>query len=327
MQLVCFGDSNTYGYDPRSYFGSRYPSEIRWVNLLAQETGWSVRNEGQNGREIPEVPSEFLLKDLEKADALVIMLGSNDLLQTMSAETAARRMEHFLRQLPSLPTLLVAPPPMIRGAWVTDDQLLVESRNLTEAYRLMACKLDVAFADAGEWGVELLFDGVHFSEKGHQAFFRGISAALNRGFIREVRKRPALLRNQLLDVWESSVRASHTFLTEADLRDLIPTVQKALTTVSHLVVLEQGKLPVGFMGITDQTLEMLFLDPAVTGQGHGRRLLEWGIRHFHIHETCVNEQNPNAVGFYRHMGFRTERRTETDQQGRPFPLLYLRRED
>ena len=326
MQLLCFGDSNTYGYDPRSYFGSRYPAEIRWVNLLAQATGWSIRNEGQNGREIPEAPSEFFLKDCSKADALVIMLGSNDLLQTVSADIAAARMERLLTQLPPIRTLLVAPPPMIRGAWVTDDRLLLESRKLAELYRALAQKLDLTFADAGEWGVELLFDGVHFSEAGHQAFFRGIHAALERGFIREAQKRPTALRSRLLDVWESSVRATHTFLKEADLQEIAPEVQAALSTVPHLVVLEQGDLPIGFLGVSNQTLEMLFLEPSLIGQGQGRRLTEWAIRHFAIRETCVNEQNPQAVGFYQHLGFRPYQRTETDQQGRPFPLLYLRRE-
>lgn len=326
MQLICFGDSNTYGFDPRSYFGSRYPAETRWVNLLAQATGWSIRNEGQNGREIPPVPSEFLLKDCAKTDALVIMLGSNDLLQTMRADTAADRMERFLTQLPPIRTLLVAPPPMIHGTWVTDDRLLTESRKLADLYRALAQKLDLAFADAGEWGIELLFDGVHFSEAGHQAFFRGIHAVLERGFIREVQKRPAALRSRLLDVWESSVRASHTFLTESDLREIAPQVQTALSTVPHLVVLEQGDLPMGFLGVNGQTLEMLFLDSSLMGQGQGRRLMEWAIRRFRIRETCVNEQNPQAVGFYRHLGFRPYRRTDTDQQGRPFPLLYLRRE-
>lgn len=53
MNVICFGDSNTYGYDPRGYFGGRYGADCRWVDILAAETGWTISNMGQNGREIP----------------------------------------------------------------------------------------------------------------------------------------------------------------------------------------------------------------------------------------------------------------------------------
>lgn len=53
MNVICFGDSNTYGYDPNGYFGGRYDGDSRWVDILASETGWTVSNMGENGREIP----------------------------------------------------------------------------------------------------------------------------------------------------------------------------------------------------------------------------------------------------------------------------------
>ena len=53
MRVICYGDSNTYGYDPRSYIGGRYPASNPWVDLLAEKTGWEVMNRGLNGREIP----------------------------------------------------------------------------------------------------------------------------------------------------------------------------------------------------------------------------------------------------------------------------------
>ena len=48
MNVICFGDSNTYGYDPRGYFGGRYDADSRWVDILAMETGWTIPNMGQN---------------------------------------------------------------------------------------------------------------------------------------------------------------------------------------------------------------------------------------------------------------------------------------
>ena len=178
MKLICFGDSNTCGYDPRSYFGGRYPAENRWVDLLAQETGWDIENLGMNGRSIPAAPDEFLLRSCAAADGIVIMLGSNDLLQSAGAEGAAAHMALFLRQLPRRPILLVSPPPMIPGTWVTEDRLLTESRELPLLYAALARKLGISFADAGQWNVELLFDGVHFSEAGHHAFAAGIREAM-----------------------------------------------------------------------------------------------------------------------------------------------------
>ena len=178
MRLICFGDSNTYGYDPRSYLGGRYPAEERWVDLLALETGWEIENLGMNGRSIPAAPDELLLRSCAGADGIVVMLGSNDLLQSAGAEGAAARMARFLRQLPRRPILLVSPPPMIPGTWVQEERLLAESRELPLLYEALARKLDVAFADAGKWGVELLFDGVHFSGAGHRAFAAGIREAM-----------------------------------------------------------------------------------------------------------------------------------------------------
>ncbi|MFQ7125486.1 MAG: GDSL-type esterase/lipase family protein, partial [Eisenbergiella sp.] len=92
MNIICFGDSNTYGYDPRSYLGDRYDVDSRWVDILAEETGWTVRNLGENGREIPTSAPDFPAD----TDLLIVMLGTNDLLQGRSPEQAAARLERFL---------------------------------------------------------------------------------------------------------------------------------------------------------------------------------------------------------------------------------------
>ena len=76
------------------------------------------------------------------------------------------------------------------------------------------------------------------------------------------------------------------------------------------------------MGITGDRLEMLFLLPEERGKGLGRQLLEYGIRNYGVGEVTVNEQNSQAVGFYQHLGFVTYRRTDHDEEGNPYPLLY-----
>ena len=173
MRILCFGDSNTYGYDPRGFFSDRYGAEDRWVDLFAKQTGHEVVNAGANGREIPRNPYALrLLNEHSPVDIFLVMLGTNDLLQGGSAKEAATRMEAFLNHL--LPhckqILLICPPPMKRGAWVPTDALVGESIRLAEEYKFLAEKLNIPFVDTRQWTIELTFDGVHFTEAGHHAF-------------------------------------------------------------------------------------------------------------------------------------------------------------
>ena len=69
---------------------------------------------------------------------------------------------------------------------------------------------------------------------------------------------------------------------------------------------------------------MLFLSPSERGKGIGRQLLQYGVQHYGIREVTVNEQNPQAAGFYEHLGFETYRRTDCDENGDPYPLLYMK---
>ena len=68
-----------------------------------------------------------------------------------------------------------------------------------------------------------------------------------------------------------------------------------------------------------------FLEPSARGQGLGRALMQYGIEHYNVTTTTVNEQNPEACDFYDHMGFKVESRNELDEQGQPYPVLHLRR--
>ena len=145
--------------------------------------------------------------------------------------------------------------------------------------------------------------------------------------IYEVHDRTPSLIRQLLVIWKASVRATHLFLSDAEVRKITGYVPQAMTLVSHLVIAErEADCPVAFMGVEGQRLEMLFLSPEKRGTGLGRQLLDYGIRRYDIREVTVNEQNPQAVGFYKDMDFAVYKRTDLDEAGDPYPFLYMKRQ-
>ena len=156
MKIICYGDSNTYGYDPRSFLGDRYPAEERWVDILARKLGCDAVNAGMNGREIPRNPVKF-----EPADLLLIMLGTNDLLQGNSPEQVRNRMEQFLEGIDfdKSKILLITPPPLKLGAWVP-DQALVDASKALNFHGL-------GIQSVGPWDLPMTFDGVHLTEEAH----------------------------------------------------------------------------------------------------------------------------------------------------------------
>ncbi len=182
-RLFCIGDSNTWGYDPRSYFGSQYPEDIRWTGIL-KRSGIETVNLGANGACIPEARDfPFLLRTLssfEEGDRCFLLLGSNNLLEGERAETAALKMKALIQYLleHQFTLLLGAPVIMKSGAWVEGPAVIEASERLVELYEQLAAECGIPFADSRSWNVGLTFDGVHFSEEGHKAFAKGLLSTL-----------------------------------------------------------------------------------------------------------------------------------------------------
>ena len=137
--------------------------------------------------------------------------------------------------------------------------------------------------------------------------------------------RNSKLINGLLDVWLASVRASHHFLSETDIRTLTPQAEEALRQIETLWIIQDGLLPIGFMGIQERKIEMLFLHPDHFRKGLGKELVQRAFRELKVEYVDVNEQNPDAARFYERMGFHTFCRDDTDDQGNPFPILRMKR--
>lgn len=142
----------------------------------------------------------------------------------------------------------------------------------------------------------------------------------------EVKERTPDLIKGLLEVWENSVRATHLFLSDSEIQSIKKYVPQALNEVLHLLIAEdESGRAVAFMGVEAGSLEMLFIAPEERGKGLGKRLIQYGIKNYSVEKLTVNEQNPQAKGFYEHMGFQVYKRTDLDEQGNPYPLLYMRR--
>lgn len=133
---------------------------------------------------------------------------------------------------------------------------------------------------------------------------------------------------ELIRVWEASVRATHDFLPDAYillLRDHI--LAKYLDAVMLICCKDARQRILGFAGVANGQVAMLFVDPEHRGKGVGKRLLRHAISELNADHLDVNEQNPQALGFYLHEGFAIIGRSEQDGLGQPYPLLHLRLRD
>lgn len=182
MLIYCYGASNTYGYDPRSYLGSRYPKEQRWTGILSRTLGHEFRNEGMNGRKIPRRSIEYPNIPPE-TDIFAVMLGTNEILQGVSAAKAAEHLEKFLSELdfPKDKMLIIAPPILQKGDWVTQLSMAAQSAKLGAEFAEVARRLGAHFADGTQWDIPVTFDGVHFSAEGHAAFAEALGKFFTNG--------------------------------------------------------------------------------------------------------------------------------------------------
>jgi len=128
----------------------------------------------------------------------------------------------------------------------------------------------------------------------------------------------------LTNIWEDSVRATHTFLGEEDIKFFKPKIKdEYLCAVKLFAYKDEDDNICGFVGIDENRLEMLFIHSKYFKKGIGKKLLQYAIKSYGINQLNVNEQNEKAVSFYNHFGFKVIGRTQTDEFGKPFPLLHM----
>ena len=131
---------------------------------------------------------------------------------------------------------------------------------------------------------------------------------------------------ELTDVWEASVRATHDFLPDSYIQLLRGLVKDQYLDAVMLICCKDptSKRISGFAGVAAGKVEMLFIHPDYRGRGIGKTLLKFAIDELNAERLDVNEQNPQAIGFYLKQHFEVVGRCEKDGMGQPYPLLHLR---
>lgn len=133
------------------------------------------------------------------------------------------------------------------------------------------------------------------------------------------------LIHKLTIIWQKSVEATHLFLSPLDIKDILPQVVIGLKQIPILLVSFTDDEPIGFAGIADDKLEMLFLSPDYFQQGIGYKMISTAIQDYQIKYVDVNKQNPKALKFYLRQGFTIFKRSPLDSDNRPFPILHLKK--
>lgn len=129
----------------------------------------------------------------------------------------------------------------------------------------------------------------------------------------------------LTELWKRSVKATHDFLSADEIAAIKEYVPQALSGVTVLVVARnEQQVMTAFLGLDGSRIEMLFVSPNERGKGIGKALIQKAVERYGAWEVTVNEQNPQAVGFYEHMGFTVYKRSDLDEQGNPYPMLYMK---
>lgn len=140
----------------------------------------------------------------------------------------------------------------------------------------------------------------------------------------EIEKYQEVYKTQILKVWEKAVLATHDFLQPQDFKEIKNFLEQFDFNSLEVYCLMQGQVVIGFIAVDAKKVEMLFIDSDYFGIGLGKSLLDFAITVLEADRVDVNEQNTDAVGFYKKMGFIVYERTDKDDQGRAYPLLRMK---
>lgn len=128
---------------------------------------------------------------------------------------------------------------------------------------------------------------------------------------------------RIMEIWESSVKATHDFLSEEDFNYFKEVIPRDYLPNLEVYLITENNQSEGFASVAEGNLEMLFIHNEVRGHGYGKRLYEFMKEKTGLTKVDVNEQNPQAIGFYEKMGFRPTGRSEKDGSGKDYPIIHM----
>lgn len=132
-------------------------------------------------------------------------------------------------------------------------------------------------------------------------------------------------RDRLVGIWLAASRVGHPFLGEAVLQEQLVKVRDLYIPMAENRVAEIAGRVEGFIGLLDDYVGGLFVDPRSHGRGIGRALIEDAASRHRRLTVAVYEANTGALAFYRRCGFIETARKPRDAESRPFPVVELRR--
>ncbi len=186
MKILCYGDSNTYGYNPQDFFGGTYRRMNRWPEILNDTYGYETVNKGLNGRELPysDWQYDYLGKDIRafRSDVLLVMLSTNDVLNNVPMDmirTRAQNLCLWLKQncKDTVPVIVIPVPCTAYG-----ESSLSRCREAGELLRHAAEEKEIRVIDTENWEIPLAYDGIHYTAEGHVIFAEKMNDALNHLF-------------------------------------------------------------------------------------------------------------------------------------------------
>ena len=184
MKILCYGDSNTHGYNPQDFFGGTYPRHSRWPEILQDTYGYETINKGMNGRELPDSEWQFdyLGKDLKAfhPDVLLIMLSTNDILHNVTDEQLDEKFNKLCvwlnQNCKDITPVLIVPVRCVAYGTASEGRCDAAADILLEN----AEKYGINTVHADQWNIPLAYDGIHFTAEGHRDFAEHMSEYLKR---------------------------------------------------------------------------------------------------------------------------------------------------
>ena len=129
--------------------------------------------------------------------------------------------------------------------------------------------------------------------------------------------------SRIMEIWESAVKATHDFLAEEDFNYFKEAIPRDYLPNLEVYLITENEKAEGFASVAEGNLEMLFIHNDTRGKGYGRKLYEFMKEKTGLTKVDVNEQNPQAIGFYEKMGFRQTGRSEKDGSGKDYPIIHM----